>query len=121
MDRQKHIKRPPNGACIFKAINILQVLETEAKKSHCMVEQRETRVSSCKNKYFVIFTGGFKNLYHLDNYNLKTETNCQKALEYLLKHMKNEVTLVFKGDPQEWVCLKTWDRDRAHPCPHFNS
>lgn len=53
-----------------------------------MMEQRETRVSFCKNKYFMTFTGDFKNLYHLDNYNLKTETNSQKALESLLKHLK---------------------------------
>lgn len=33
MDRQKNIKRPPNGACIFKATNILQVLDRGAKKS----------------------------------------------------------------------------------------
>lgn len=39
MDRQKNIKRPPNGACIFKAINILQVLDRGAKKSHCMMKQ----------------------------------------------------------------------------------
>lgn len=38
MDRQ-NIKRPPNGACIFKAINILQVLDRGAKKSHSMMKQ----------------------------------------------------------------------------------
>lgn len=84
MDRQKNIKRPPNGACIFKARNILQVLDRGAKK----ISERETRISFCQNKYFVTFTEGFKTLYHLDKYNVKTENNCQKALESLWKHMK---------------------------------
>lgn len=51
----------------------------------------------------MIFTGGFKTLYHLDNYNLKTENNCQKALESLLKHRKKLSCTSFQRRPSRRV------------------
>lgn len=54
-------------------------------RSHCKRKQSKPRVSFSKNKYFTSFAGISEDIYHPENYDEKTEEDCQKALEYVLK------------------------------------
>lgn len=57
-------------------------------RSHCKRKQSKPRVSFSKNKCFTPFAVIFEDIYHPENYDVKTEEDCQNVLEYLLKQIK---------------------------------